>query len=201
MDRPRNGGREFPGTPPESELRTRVYRNPKPGRGMPVIPLVRWILSRWKHRILVFLGVLALLLAVGWIAWGDPGGPAAWAGVGVLAVGGLGMVSMTLMAVRRLNDVLRRGLIRKATVHDVRFQPPGDAESNPEDTRNGFAWGMRVVDHPRGHFEDEFECDDPWAPDLEAGTTVRVLVHPTRKKTLLDLGPEGRSPAPGPEEG
>lgn len=201
MDRSKDAGNPSPDQPPEAELRAQVCRQPEPGRPVPVFPLVRWVLSRPKHRILVSLGVLSLLLVAGWIGWGDPTGPGAWAGVVLLAGVGLGMLTSTLMSFRRLNEALRRGLVRKATVHEAHFEPPGGGQSSRREHRHGLAWGMRVVEHPRGHFEDEFECDDPWAPDLEAGTTVRVLVHPTRKKTLLDLGPEGRSPGPGPEEG
>ncbi len=180
------------GQSPEAQLRAQVCQHPEPRRPVPVFPLIRWVLSRWKHRILVSLGALILLLVVGWIGKG----PVVWAAVGVLAAVGTGMLLLTLMAFRKLHDALRRGPVRKATVHEAHFQPPGDGESDRRGAKNGFAWGMRVVEHPRGHFEDEFECGAPWAPDLAEGTTVRVLVHPTRKKTLLDLGPEPRFQPP-----
>lgn len=189
MNRPKNPSDGSGGTEPVQLLRDQVRRHPRPPRPVPFGPLLKRVLTRRDSLILMGLGAAALLFVVGWIGWTDPVGPASWVVAALFLVLGVVMLAAPVVFFRRSSHALRHGLVREATVHELWFHPPGETDVTPAARHNGFAWGMRVVDHPRGHFEDEFECDAAWAGDLEEGSTVRVLVHPTRKKTLLSLGP------------
>lgn len=189
MNRSKDSSDGFDGEDPLYSLRDRVRKHPQPPREVPAGALWKQVLARRDCLILMGLGTADLLFVIGWIGRRDPAGPATWVAAALFVVVGLAMFAAPVVFFRRLRQALRHGLVREAIVHELQFQPSGETDVTPAARRNGFAWGMRVVEHPRGHFEDEFECDAPWASNLTHGSRVRVLVHPTRKKTLLDLGP------------
>lgn len=189
MNGPEDGSDGFDGEGPVGFLRDQVRQQPQPPRPVPAGTLLKRVLIRRDSLILMGLGAVDQLFVAGWIRGMDSVGPATWVAAILFVAVGAVMLAAPVVFFRRLRHALRHGLVREATVHELQFQPAGEANATLAATRHGFAWGMRVVEHPRGHFEDEFECDASWASDLTPGCRVRVLVHPTRKKTLLDLGP------------
>jgi hypothetical protein len=81
---------------------------------------------------------------------------------------------------------VQNGLITSAEVADIHYA--SDRYATGVAARGV---GRRVVHHPAlGDFRDEFSIVAPWIRSITVGTKLQVLVAPTRRETLLTVGPE-----------
>jgi hypothetical protein len=92
----------------------------------------------------------------------------------------------------RTCEALRYGQVARGQVLKSTWLGPGIRPPTIDAQTSGIARGTWRIQHPLGGFEATFESDAPWASKLVPGTAVRTVVHPTRRKVLLDLGPDDR---------
>lgn len=85
---------------------------------------------------------------------------------------------------------VRIGVVARGEILTVHWAPPELRPVTVDAGRNGFAHGKRRVFYPNGAQAEAFESDAPWSSELKSGTKTRLLVHPTRRQVLLDLGPD-----------
>lgn len=83
---------------------------------------------------------------------------------------------------------LRRGRLATARVIELKGQGRG-ATGTFRSFEGGSATGTWTVALPDTTFTDAFSVDSAWAANLHIGSQVRVLVHPTRNRVLVELGP------------
>ncbi|MCG8346826.1 MAG: hypothetical protein MI924_03465, partial [Chloroflexales bacterium] len=83
---------------------------------------------------------------------------------------------------------LRRGRLATAEVVTLSTAPPGSRVTFDAAT-NGCAKGYWVVYLPQRTSTADFMVGEPWVATLRLGARVRVLLHPTRPKILVSLGP------------
>ena len=85
---------------------------------------------------------------------------------------------------------VRIGLVAHGKILEVSWSAPELRPVTVDAGRNGFARGRRRVFYPAGPHDEPFESDASWAAQLKTGTETRLLVHPTRRQVLMDLGPD-----------
>jgi hypothetical protein len=162
------------------------FRQPTP-RTVDTTRLVRTSYGSKTGRNLVGLG-LALgvpLTVIEWFAMQED--PMRLAILVPASIFSVFLVIVPAFPARRLARALRVGRVARATVTDVTVRPPGTGPTI-DAMRNGFAAGrLRLADG--GGDEIKFESDAPWAPRLQVGSPVEVLVDPGRRKVLWILGP------------
>jgi hypothetical protein len=102
----------------------------------------------------------------------------------------LGIVLMCVPLIKAIRESrsTANGILADSVVHDVFFEPASVSRATLDAMTNGFATGKRVVMHPLGDFENDFESDEEWASSVTKGSIIQVLVAPTERKVLMNTG-------------
>lgn len=93
-----------------------------------------------------------------------------------------------LLYMRKWYLALHKGRLVYARVTDVAVQGPG-SHLTFRSQQHGSARGHWELYIGQQRVIETFALDQTWAPSLRVGSQVRVLVHPTRAKILVPIGP------------
>jgi hypothetical protein len=130
-------------------------------------------------------GLLSVVLGLIFVA-------TSWSAAWVVVVGALFIIfgefviAVRFVAARRIQRALRLGIVRRAIVMELDIAE-GPGGRTMDAMKNGFAAGIRRVDHPLGEFKDRFQFDGAGGASLTAGSRMTVLVDPNRQKVVLDV--------------
>ena len=100
---------------------------------------------------------------------------------------GLVLLASPFWYARRIERALRFGIVSLARVTALRTRE-GAGRRSLDAMANGYAEGRRLVPHPLGEFEEDFKFDGAGASALRVGSSMSVLIDPTRQRVLLDVG-------------
>lgn len=101
---------------------------------------------------------------------------------------GIIMVCGPLIGAWNYHYALRHGHLAVARVTELDLQGAGASFETFQGATYGSARGQWVVRGPRETFTVPFRIERPWATQLRVGSSVPVLVHPTKPRVLLELG-------------
>lgn len=93
-----------------------------------------------------------------------------------------------VLYIKKWHLALRKGRLVYARVIDVAVQGPG-SRLTFRSQKHGSARGSWEFYVGQQRIVETFALDQPWAASLRVGSQVRVLIHPTRAKILVPIGP------------
>lgn len=163
-----------------------VAAQPDPPRRVPLAAVLARAHGSQQNLVLIAAAAVFVTSAV-WFeraagADGDAVVTIAFALAAAAALGGI------VEWARRVAWALRRGLLATARIDTVHKLPPGPLHARSLDAMsNGFAFGVRRVEHLGGGFREEFRTAASWAAALREGDHVEVVVHPRRSQVLLEV--------------
>lgn len=166
-----------------------VDAQPDPPRDFDRGPLLVHTTLNLPSALLIGIGVATLTIVSRFTFTGElaPGQSSPVSAFSVV-MGSLGVLLalLPLLAFARFVFVLRHGVLTTARV--VESEPARRYGAAP-DAAAGSVIGTRIVEHPRGAFEERFRSDADYAPALLPGVDLAVLVHPRKPQVLRELRP------------
>lgn len=161
----------------DGELVDFIRQQPYPPRRYPSNWIWRFVFNRaalWFYLFAVFMGAVAVInyLRLSGDIMSTEGGVFFWS----VCLCSLGLLILPLYGALERHYAIRAGRIGRARVERV---------TTTASTARG-EWSVLVGDD---RFSAAFALREQWAPRLGVGSSVQVLVHPTRQQVLLAVGP------------